>query len=61
MAATTYKVNKTLHLDGKTYFRSTEAELELPDELRDRLVQNGTIAVPKPAAPAAEAADKKAK
>jgi hypothetical protein len=61
MAARTYKFIKTLHLDGKTYFRGTDAELDIPDELRDSLVKSGTIRVIEPEAPAEEAADKKTK
>jgi hypothetical protein len=61
MAATTYKINRTLHLDGEIYFQGTEAELELPDELRDRLVNNRTIQVIEPEAPVDETLDKKSK
>jgi hypothetical protein len=61
MAATTYKINKTLHLDGKTYYRGTDAKLDIPDELRDKLISNRTIQVQEPEAPAVESADKRAK
>jgi hypothetical protein len=39
-----YRIKKTLNHEGKTHFRSTETELELPDELEADLIKKGVIA-----------------
>lgn len=38
-----YKIFKTLDLEGRRFFRSTEADLDLPDSLAKRLVEQGVI------------------
>jgi hypothetical protein len=59
MAATTYRINKKLALEGTDYAAGTEAELDLPDELRDRLIRDNVIRAME--APDEESAGKKAK
>jgi hypothetical protein len=40
-----YRIKKTLNHEGKTHFRGTETELELPDELEADLIKKGVIAL----------------
>jgi hypothetical protein len=39
-----YRIKKNLQLDGKTYDRGAEAELELPGELEADLIGRSVIA-----------------
>jgi hypothetical protein len=55
MAATTYTIKKTLQLDGKTYYRGTEAELDIPGELETDLSKKGVISRIEPSQKAAPA------
>lgn len=58
---TKFHILKKLQLEGKTYNRGDQPSLVLPDELRDSLVNSGTIRAAKPEAQTEETADKKAK